>query len=196
MFESLEKKKNIFEIDSVELLKEILEKNNINTSIFGKENAKRLEDLFNEIKNKETELVKEGDSIFRRINALSISVNYKKGEKSFVLVEDRQVFSDGRERKRTPMSSLSEKLKSGEDIDQEINRALSEELGIKNKYDGVFIEEVKEEKESGSYPGLLTEYCFLKYKIYLEDEDFKEEGYIENEESTGLTTYFVWKEIK
>lgn len=195
MIENLEKEKSVVEVSSVESLGEILEKNNIDTSLFGKNNAKRIEDLFDEIKNKETELIKEGDSVFRKIKALSISVNYKKGERDFVLTEDRQVFSDGRERKRSPMSSLSEKIKSGENIEEEINRALSEELGIKNKYEAVFIEEVKEKKESRSYPGILTQYSFLKYKIYLEDEDFKEEGYIENEASTGLTTYFVWKEV-
>ena len=195
MLESLEKENNVIEINSVDSLKEMLEEHSIDTYLFGKNNAKRLEDLFDEVKNKETELVKEGDSIFRKINALSISVNYSKNQRKFVLVEDKQVFSDGRERQRSPISSLSEKLKNGENIDEEINRALFEELGIKNKYDGIFLGEVKEEKESGSYPGLLTQYSFLKYQIFLEDEDFKEEGYIENEPSTGLTTYFVWKEI-
>ncbi len=195
MIESMKKENNIFEVDTTDSLQEILEKNNIDTSFFGKNDAKRVEDLFNEIKNRESELVKEGDSIFRKINALSISVNYSKNQRKFVLVEDKQVFSDGRERQRSPMSSLSEKLKNGENIDEEINRALFEELGIKNKYDGIFLGEVKEEKESGSYPGLLTQYSFLKYQIFLEDEDFKEEGYIENEPSTGLTTYFVWKEM-
>lgn len=138
MIESMKKENNIFEVDTTDSLQEILEKNNIDTSFFGKNDAKRVEDLFNEIKNREAELVKEGDSIFRKINALSISVNYSKNQRKFVLVEDKQVFSDGRERQRSPISSLSEKLKNGENIDEEINRALFEELGIKNKYDGIF----------------------------------------------------------
>lgn len=198
-FDMIEQKdfpKQIVNIENIEELRDILVENGVRVEDFGKSGAKKLEDLFRELQNKETEIVKEGDKIFRKISALSISVKHESGGKKYVLVEEKQIFADGRERKRTPLGSLSEKLRRDEDPKVAVARALQEELSINTNYTPSFVETINEIKESGSYPSLLTKYVFYRYNIDLENEDYKPEGYVEHEEGTGIKTYFVWKEMQ
>jgi len=114
-----------------------------------------------------------------------------------VLKEQHQYFhDDGCGRVRTKWASVSEKLKTYEEPnDESIQRTLEEELGISG-----FPEEISPmgvdtkgeliEKSDPSFSGLTTEYPIHKYTIVLSREQYIPEGYCEAQKSK--TTCFHW----
>ena len=73
-----------------------------------------------------------------------------------------------------------------------LHRALIEELGIK---DGIEYEDrgvkIENTNQKASYP-LKSIYSLYDFTVVLTKEQYKAEGYVEYEESTGITTYFEW----
>lgn len=176
-------------------LKSLLESKGVSTEEWGKCQAKTLQHLFKEIEAGETVLdVKTDGQLLRHTAFLAIEVLYRdKTEcKRYKLIEERQVFTDGRERRRENWWSVAEKLKAGEvDILEATRRALKEELGV----DGEFrswsqIETRVEKTDSPSYPGLKAQFTTFHLIISLNDCQFKPEGYIEVQKDK--TTYFTW----
>lgn len=166
----------------------LLADNGIDINLWGTGNAKSLDDLWKEIVEGESLLEVIGDELIRKTCVVSLIVKYG----DLILVEDRQVFPDGRVRRRTLGSSLGEKLCLGENPADGAKRALREELQITEilplTYTG---EETKGPEESMSYPGLKTLYVFSNFTVVLPDHLFKKE-YVEVS-SNGKRTYFVWK---
>jgi hypothetical protein len=176
-------------------LKGHLESRGVSTAEWGKGKAKTLGHLLKEIEAGETVLeTKTYGQLLRRTAFLAIEVLYKDdaGAKRYKLIEERQVFTDGRERRRENWWSVAEKLKAGEvDILEATRRALKEELGV----DGEFrswsqIETRVEKTDSPSYPGLKAQFTTFHLIISLNDCQFKPEGYIEVQKDK--TTYFTW----
>jgi len=67
----------------------------------------------------------EGGRLVRRVAVLGVDVLADIDGKRFRLTEDRQVFSDGRVRRRTTPTSISEKLKLDENVQEAVIRAMS-----------------------------------------------------------------------
>lgn len=181
--ETLTKKLNIFTVP---------------TGSWGKEGAKGKSDLLQEINSGECELIvnTETGELMRVVKAITIKVRYIDpiNHQELQLVEDVQEFDDGRERRRKKDDSIAEKMKPGESPAKAVKRALQEELGMSIiGSQPVFIDEKIVEKESSSYPGLLTRYYLYQHDMLLNPEYFNPDGYIE--EGPNLTTYFVWKEV-
>lgn len=77
-----------------------------------------------------------------------------------------------------------------EDPEDGMIREIKEELSIGGD---IFLveKEVSEVLQSSpSYPGLISQYTYYKYTALLNNEQFKPEGYIEEQEDK--ITYFTW----
>lgn len=159
---------------------------------WGTGSAKTIDHLLDELRNKECIIKKEENSIVRYIEFVGISVFYKeKNGNILYLNEDRQEFKDGRIRKRKMSSSVSEKMKFGEDPLISAVRGIEEELGISVDMNQLKrIKHLNFDGDSLSYPGLKSKYTGHKYTCYITDDQFNPEGYVENQ--SDKNTFFKW----
>lgn len=192
----------------------LLQSNGIDTSLYGKAEAKTLEQLLKGVNEKECELIElpeltsrfySGQSLIRKISMIYVII-LKNNEK--VLIETNQHFhqtstresySAPRPKDRKRNSCLTEKLKSGETISDSLIRVLDEELGVtfgKNEECVHSIYAKTENRMSGSYPGLLTSYhqiiCKIECPLLLtKEESFQHTEYF-SDGSERLTTTWSW----
>ncbi len=143
----------------------------------------------------ECSIVDEGGYLVRYIEFVGIKIYYvDKDEELWILKEDRQEFRDGRIRRRDMPSSVSEKMKFGENPMIAAVRGIKEELGVE-------IEESQLTKRrdldfnggSISYPGLRAKYKGHQFICYLNHNQFNPNGYIELQKDKS--TFFTWKKI-
>ncbi|XP_074293722.1 uncharacterized protein LOC141620862, partial [Silene latifolia] len=139
--------------------------------------TKNIHNLWLELSDGETSLI---DAIppIRNLEVVCVRVR-RIGDSNLILIESHQELSDGSIRKRG--RPLSEKLKSGEDVESGAKRAITEELGLAID-DGVKIvmdsyERKVDERVSLSYPGLPA--CYVLHYV-----DAFVEGLPEGEFST------------
>jgi hypothetical protein len=179
----------------IEDLKERLIFAGINISLWGKGEAKTVKDLYREIKNGETELVKDKElGLIRRVSICGADIFYSSPlGKEFHLVEEKQVFSDGRVRVRDWGHAVSEKIKTGETPKEGVLRGIQEEIGVSGDFEIEELEKDSIQRESLSYPGLISQYDRFHYKVNLNKNQFNPEGYIEKNGS--ITTFFKWEEM-
>lgn len=175
-------------------LVELLRRHAVDIACFGTENAKTLDHLLDEIKAGETVLKEIVGQLMRLVSVLGITVFADVDGRRLRLVEDQQVFHDGRVRRRGIPTSLSEKMKASEDIETSIARALREEIGCE---DYTFLTPPLlvgvETIDSPSYPGLPTQYT--KYEVAVRiNSGYRPEGYREDRDQ--LITHFVWVPTK
>lgn len=180
------------QFDSEGDLRDFLISNGIPVEEWGKGAAKTVAHLYKEILDKETVLSYIDGKLNRSIEFVSAQIFYDSPSGVLKLIEEKQVFKDGRVRSRHLESSVSEKMKSGEDPEESVIRGIEEELKIAISRDQLkksgIIDEVE---ESNSYPGLLTRYNGYKYKIELRTHQYRPEGYIEHQRDKS--TYFKWE---
>ncbi len=170
----------------------VLERFGVKAEPWGQAEAKSLDDLFGEIEEGETALCIDGEGrLVRLVSAVRADVLYRTdaGE-VLILREDRQVFADGRVRRRSIGASLAEKMKPGEEPAAAIERGIREELGVEGALDLVPRGESVERRDSPSYPGLSSIYRFYRFTAALRDDQYSPEGYVERQASK--TSYFVW----
>lgn len=173
-------------------VKKLLQTYGVPVEQFGTGKAKTLEHLAQEILEGETVLVDKDGEIVRRVELVHIDVRFTQNGVELQLVEDRQVFTDGRERRRG-LTGISEKMKPGENPSLSAKRALAEEIGVVVMTDVQSIGTEEETKTSPSYPGLSTEYLRHEMATTISEADFREDGYAEVQ--PDKTTYFVWRSI-
>jgi hypothetical protein len=190
--ENFEKKEH-FPTDA---LKKQLADAGIDTSSWGTGQAKTLEHLQKEIESGETILItgKAGE-LLRRVVVGCADIYYQSPDgKKYRLKEDRQVFKDGRERRRNLGQAVSEKMKPGEDIKEAMIRGIQEELGISGEINLTETGTDEQIITSPSYPGLKSQYIRHKFQAMLNDEQFNPGGYVE--EQSDKSTYFIWEEAE
>ena len=169
----------------------LLQESKLNLRAFGQGKAKTLLDLLTEIQSGEAVLEKVRGRLTRRLTVLGVDVYAEVDSQRLRLVEDRQVFTDGRVRRRSTPTAVSEKLHQDEDVSEAVPRALKEELGIASfEVVADSWRERVETEESPSYPGLLSEYTKLEVDVIISPSEYKEEGY--QEEQRDKTTHFKW----
>jgi hypothetical protein len=173
---------------SEEELTSLLKENGVDPEEFGKGEAKTLAHLLKEIHEGECSLwLTEDGTIKRVVNGACVDVFYKNQH----LKEDRQEFKDGRVRVRDIITSIGEKLQPGEDPRLAAQRALEEELGIKEELDIRYQEDIVKALDfSQSYPGLHTRYEMKCFWVELPEAYYKPEGYVEHQ--ADKSTYWVW----
>jgi hypothetical protein len=166
--------------------------NDIPVEQWGKGAAKTVRHLYNEILEKESVLSYIDGKLTRSIEFVSAQIFYDSPGGVLKLVEEKQIFKDGRVRSRYLESSVSEKMKAGEGPRNSIIRGIEEELKISIAMDQIESNgNIDETEESNSYPGLLTRYNGYKYKIELRSHQYRPEGYIEHQRDKS--TYFKWE---
>jgi hypothetical protein len=136
-------------------LNAFLNDHGIDTAPWGTGQAKRIQDLWNEIVAGESHLAPEP---LRRVVQV-VRVIIRKGE--MILVEAEQEFVDGRRRNRR--QPPADKMKPGEDIITAAKRCLVEELNAAEGDLQVLPQThrvVEKLIDSLSYPGLITAYTF------------------------------------
>lgn len=180
---------------AIDALKQQLESAGIDTSEWGKGEAKTVEHLQKEIESGETILITgEQGELLRKVVVGGADILYTSPEgKKYRLKEDRQVFKDGRERKRNLDQAISEKMKPDEDPTDAIIRGVREELDIEGDLSVTETGVEEQLLSSPSYPGLQSQYILHKFSITLVDSQFRSDGYVEEQEDKS--TYFVWEEV-
>lgn len=179
---------------SLKQLETQLQEAGISFEFWGKSGYKSIKDLHREIQQGESILsVDESGNITRQVSGVRAFIYYTSEEgEQFILQEEKQIFSDGTEKKRPFHSSLGEKSIRGESLEETLLRGIKEELGISSLL--TFEQEKTEtlQHESRSYPGLFSVFYNTIFSVHLTKEQFSPEGYVEEEKN--VTTYFVWKE--
>jgi hypothetical protein len=186
----------ISKIEKAELL-HMLQQHHIPIDSWGTGEAKTVDHLVNEINDGETVLVedKESGRLIRKFAFLSIVVLCHTDRETYKLIEEKQVFSDGRTRVRVPDWSVGEKIKPGEEnIEAITKRALYEELGIQDNFGIHEGEHVEEEVDSKSYPGLVSRRNRFNVMVEIDPAQYRPEGYTEVQ--SDKTTYFTWRRVE
>lgn len=173
-----------------------LDEYGVKWSEWGVGTAKTLEHLIKEVIDGET-LLKENPErgLIRKVSIVYIDIFFITPDgKCLKLVEEKQVFKDGRERRRNLEGSIAEKLRATEKADVALtSRAIQEELGIET-FVPVFYKGLREViEDSPSYPGLTMQATNYYFEAYLNETQYQPAGYVERQ--TDKDTYFVWKEI-
>ena len=178
-------------IDFVQMLKD----HDINTELYGTGTFKTIGHLYHEIEEGETELTDEGGQLVRKVQFVGARILHKKDGKWWRLYEEKQIFKDGRERRRANMPySAAEKFKSGEDPKEVIVRGVKEELNLDITKDQFAFYNKKEIENNDDYPGIKSFHIGYEFLVVLNDSQFLERGYIERQVDKDV--YFTWRPIE
>lgn len=181
-------------INSVNDLMNYLTKFNVDFSSWGTGKSKTINELFDEIVNKDCRLEEHSEYLIRLIEFVGVKIYYRKGEDVWFLKEDRQEFNDGRVRRRNLPSSVAEKMISGESPIVAAIRGIKEELGVEISSSQLTKKrDINYNGSSMSYPGLRTKYKGYGFTCFFTDAEFKESGYVEIQNTKK--TYFKWVKI-
>lgn len=173
-------------------LEAILREHDIPIHTWGTGNTKTTNSLFREILRNESKLELLDGALVRRTRVACVDVFFRLGEKTLRLKEERQLMGDGRTRERNLETGVNEKLVGDEDPLLGAIRGLEEELGLTRPVGLRKVSRKDEPRDAISYPGLTTLFERHFFEIFLTEEQFRAEGYVEEE--SGKKTYFVWKE--
>lgn len=171
------------------------EQGGVDTTQYGKGQAKTVVELLDEVQNRESVLEIEGGKALRIVNVLSLHILNSRGQ---VLFEEEQVLPDGRARRRGV--PVSEKIIADEPWVQATARAVREELGsaLPDGYQVTLFEDTyfsrTEYSNSRSYPGLLTKYIFHRAKAKVSGLPETSFSTVEPRPNGGqLLTRWVWR---
>jgi hypothetical protein len=163
---------------------------------WGTGSAKTLDHLLKELDEGECTLTREPHGIVRRGALAMVRVLHVAADgTTWWLREDRQVFRDGRVRRRDHGgASVAEKIKPGEPTDERLaHRAVAEELGVRGPFLTQVLGETFEITPSPSYPGLENQLTVHRFEVALSREQFRPEGYVEHQPDKD--TFFIWERV-
>ena len=161
---------------------------------YGTGTYKTIGHLFAEIGEGETDLKEENGKLVRRVSFVGARVLYKKDGKWLRLYEDKQVFKDGRVRRRAHMPySAAEKFKTGEDPKEVIVRGVKEELGLDITKDQFTFYNKKEVENNDDYPGITSYHTGHEFLVIINEDQYDPEGYIERQSDKDVI--FIWKPL-
>ena len=184
----------------------ILKNYDVDISGWGQGRAKTIGHLVSEIRDGDAVLLNNDGILTRKLHIARAAIFYEHEEINqgrytktiYFLVEDRQVFKDGRIRYRAKISdtSVAEKMMPTEDSLKAILRGIEEELSLSIKnFQLIEGPRVKERKaKSCSYPNLKSHHVLNDYVLRMLPCGYNPYGYLE--EQDDKTTYFVWEEVK
>jgi hypothetical protein len=176
-------------------LKNLLFEFSIDTQSWGKEQAKSVEDLFEEIAQGESQLRIDVRGISRVVEIVRMFVCDPNSPERGYLLEMSQCLPGGqiRERKRCPAG----KLRQGESPEEAVVRELKEELKIER--DGCQLSLICSKLEnapSPSYPGLPCYYAVHEFRVVLKPDSYALKESFTTTEEDGTFHIFGWGEPK
>ena len=179
-------------INTVEELTNKLKEYSVPVEEWGTGEAKNVEHLLDEIRAEECGIEDKGGFLIRSIEFVGVRIYHKdKDNVTWVLKEDKQEFKDGRVRRRNMPSSVSEKMKFGEDPLISAIRGIKEELGVGVEgHQLIKMRDLFYNSGSQSYPGLRTRYKGHQFTCLLDTDQFDMNGYIEVQKDKS--TFFKW----
>ena len=169
----------------------LLIKYKVPLDIWGTKGYKTLNHLLSEIEEGETVLSEVNGELVRRVEFVGARVIYRKGKVNYRLYEEKQVFKDGRTRKRNLPYSMAEKFKAGEDHEESIIRGMEEELDIVINKDQFVFYNKKEIKNDDDFPGIKSTHTGYEYLVILNENQYEPDGYIERQSDKDV--YFTWR---
>ena len=149
---------------SADTLAEWLTARGLNVSEWGSGTAKPVKKLFEEVQQRESELVIENGRVLRCLCVAKMRIH--RPDSSQFLVEAKQVLADGRERVRGDVPG--EKMFAGEDPLEAAVRGCREELGARMTCEPTeiaLLHKTVEVKPSASYPNLMSRYSFYEVQL-------------------------------
>jgi len=177
-----------------DVIVELLRRHQVPYENWGTAEAKTLSHLLAELEAGECRLLIVGDTLTRHASGAVVDVYCDGPGGRLKLVEDRQVFRDGRTKRRNLDTSIGEKIKPGEHPQVAAHRALAEELGITVPLSLTNLgNRRKGPVPSVAFPGLATIYDMYAFEVTLPPELVKPEGYVEHQ--PDKSTYFVWQSV-
>ena len=179
----------------LELLSYLYE-NGITVDGWGKGKAKTVDHLLREINSGEARITKIGHQLIREAESVVVHTYVDFRGKIFKLIEDKQLFRDGRIKPRGIEHAPAEKMRPGETTFEALRRAFHEELGFDEDEASRLIFDFKSKTVKGpvpseSFPGLITLYTLHEFETWLPLHLYNPQGYTEHQEDK--TTYFVWQ---
>jgi len=171
---------------------DMLKNYGIETDLYGTGTFKTIGHLYQEIEEGETTLSLEDGKLVRKVEFVGARILYKKEGDWFRVYEDKQVFVDGRIRRRSNMPySAAEKFKSGEDPKEVIVRGMKEELDLDITKDQFTFYNRKDIENNDDYPGIRSFHIGHEFLVILNENQYNPEGYIERQKDKDV--YFVWR---
>lgn len=180
---------------SVECLEKNMLECGIDLSAYGTKAAKTIDHLKKEIEQGESIVFRIGNEIVRKTTVGTANIFYtdeQTGER-YVLVETKQVFTDGRTKERALKQTLSEKMKPDENPEDVVVRGIEEELGITDIKSIESRGSAEETADTGTYPGVKSVYKVHAFEVHLDQAGFSPQGY--QEVQNDKTTYFEWRKV-
>lgn len=174
-------------------LRAVLQTAGVPYDTWGQGVAKTTEHLLDEVRSGETRLSWGPDGeLVRTVSVVWVDVfGHDNQGRRWHLREDRQVFRDGRERRRQLQTSLGEKMLPDEDIIAATQRALVEELGVVGTSAVEYLGSEQTVHTPISYPGLESRYDTHVVRIEITSDQFRADGYVEHQ--ADKSTFFVWE---
>ncbi len=170
----------------------LLASHGIDATAWGQGPTKTVRHLLGEVLAGECRLAENDSSLTRELHIVDVNVyrDGPRGERKR-LIETKQVFSNGkiRERASDGRGSISEKIMRDEEPLAAAARALKEELHIEGHLAILPEGTAEENKESTSYPGLVSRYVKHRFSVVLPPESVREQY---EEAQKDKTTYFNW----
>jgi hypothetical protein len=187
-------------INDIDSLKKELSDHKVDTSNWGKGNAKTVENLLTELTKNDCVLVKKDNQLHRTVCVLFVIIM----SNGLILMEKEQILVDGRTRKRS--LPLAEKVIVGEDLINATRRAIQEELEFIDNSTEPLAHSFEimesslqllssESKESASYPNLICMYETYMIKVKMNDLPKNEFSSFEKREGGYQITKWQWIEI-
>lgn len=158
---------NTYTFTNVHELDEFLRRYGVPVWSYGLNQAKTLAQLLEEVKKGECRLSVEDGRVVRSAGVVCLNV-YQNG---LILVEDKQIFLDGRERRRKSSISLGEKIEKDETQEKALDRLIQQEevSYLESVRDQIIQSSLKLGRvgESPGYPGIISKYEFFLYEVSL-----------------------------
>lgn len=171
-----------------------LKKFNVPIELYGTGGFKTVNHLFNEIKEGETVLTEKDGKLIREVNFVGARIIYKKEGSWIHLYEEKQIFKDGRVRRRNLPYSMAEKFKLGEEPKKVLIRGMKEEIDLNITNDQFNYFNKLRFEDNSDYPGITSFHTGYEFLVVLKDNQYVEEGYIERQSDKDV--YFKWKSLK
>lgn len=173
---------------------DLLNKYDVPVEEYGTGGYKTTGHLYSEIAEGETELTEENGELIRKVSFVGARVIYKLDGKWMRLYEDKQIFKDGRMRRRTNMPySAAEKFKTGEDPKEVIVRGVKEELDIDISTEQFIFYNTRKVENNEDYPGIKSFHTGYEFMVILNEDQYVPDGYVERQADKDVI--FKWKPI-